>query len=235
MGNFKKNLANNLTLIAVLICTLVHLVILTMNVFGLLSIELDEDFNYFFAYMLVIFSLCLYILGFFIEKITKLDIPSWFEIVFYIAFFIFTNTYYITGAYTNIFAVILMFAYISVIVTIVNISVFYHTQKDENNRLSGSRAYIVTSIFFYSVATNGIIELFVTALKSFLLPEFVLTTLNAFIVEYSAMILTSIVMAIMLNASLNKSKRFINACLIKKQSPAATTKNTKAASNSKGK
>lgn len=215
MKNFRKNLATNISLIVVLAFTAIHLLLLTLNVFGVTSIKLYDGFNYFIAYILIIISLTLYILGFFIEKITKLVIPSWFEILFFIAFFLFTNTYYILNAYSNIFAMLIFYCYISVLITIANISVFYHVQKDENNKLKASKNYIVTSIFFYSVATNGIFELIVTALKVFAFASHPLTTLTAFVVDFSAMILVSIVMSFALHLSLSKSKRFINACLIK--------------------
>ena len=217
MKNFKKNLAVNISLITVLVFTFVHLLILTLNVFGVTTLKIFDEFNYFIAYMLVIFSLVLYILGFFIERITKLIIPSWFQILFFVAFFLFTNTYYILNAYSNIFAMILLFAYVSLLVTITNISVFYHTQKDENNKLKASKNYIVTSIFFYSTGTNGLIELFITALKTFAFANYPLTTLNSVVVEFSTMILVTIIMTFALSLSLSKSKKFINACLIKTQ------------------
>ena len=217
MNNFKKNLAVNISLITVLVFTFVHLLILTLNVFGATSLKIYDGFNYFIAYMLVIFSLVLYILGFFIEKITKLVIPSWFQILFYIAFFLFTNTYYILNAYSNIYAMILLFAYLSVLITVANISVFYHTQKDENNKLRASKNYIITSIFFYSTGTNGLIELFVVALKTFIFINYPLSTLNAVVVEFSTMILVTILMTFALSLSLSKSKKLINACLIRTQ------------------
>lgn len=218
MNSFRKNLVNNITLIVVLVFTLIHLLLLTLNVFDITKFDLYDGFNYFVAYILVIISLVLFILGFFIEKIAKLNIPSWFEVVFYVAFFLFTNTYYILNAYSNIFAIIILFAYLSFLVTIINISVFYHTQKDENNRLKASRNYIVTSIFFYSIGTNAILELFISAVKAFIFPNFILTTVSAYVVEFSVMVLTSIIMSILLNLSLLKSKKFINSCLIKKNS-----------------
>ena len=218
MSSFKKNLVNNIALIVILVFTFVHLLLLFLNVFGISSIQFFDGFNYFTEFVLVVISLVLYITCFFIEKITNLKIPSWFEVVFYVAFFLFTNTYYCIGAYSNIFAVAILFAYLSFLVTIINISVFYHTQKDENTKLKASRNYIITSIFFYSVATNALIELFVTAIKLFAFPYFELTTVNSYIVEFCSMVLVTIIMCILLNLSLMKSKRFINACLIRKVS-----------------
>ena len=218
MNWFKKNLVNNIALIVVLVLTLVHLLILTLNVTGATSIELYDNFNYFTAYLLVAISLALYIFGFFVEKITKLIIPSWFEIVFYVAFFLFTNVYYFINAYTNTISVIFLFAYISFLVTVINISVFYHTQKDENNKLHATKKYILTSIFFYSTGTNAILELLLTFVKKIAFPKFELTTVSAVILELSVMTITTIIMTVLLNLSLSKRKVFINSCLIRTKS-----------------
>lgn len=218
MNNFRKNLVNNITLIIVLVLTFAHLVFLTLNVFGVTGVKLYQDFNYFVAYILVIMSLAMYILGFFIEKIANLKIPSWFEIVFYVAFYLFTNIYYITNAYSTVLGLIVFFAYLSFLVTIINVAIFYHTQKDEKNKLKNSRSYIVTSIFFYSVGTNAILELFISAVKAFFFPDFIFTTLTSYVVEFCAMILVTIFMCILFNGSLKKSKKLINGCLIKSNS-----------------
>ena len=215
MKSFRKNLVNNIALIVVLVCTAVHLLLLTLNVFGITHFELDKSFNYLTAYLMVVFSLLLYIFGFFIEKITKLEIPSWFEVLFYVAFFLFTNVYYILNLYSNLFAIVFLFAYLSFLITIINISVFFHTQKDENNKIKATRSYIITSIFFYSTGTNAILELLLTMVKYFAFPMFALTTVDAVIVELSTMMLTSIIMVVLLNLSLLRSRKFINACLIK--------------------
>lgn len=217
MKSFKKNLINNIALIVVLVFTIVHLVLLTLNLAGVTNFNLDYSFKYLTAYILVVISLVLYILGFFIEKITKLVIPSWFEVVFYVAFFLFTNTYYILNLYSNLFAIVFLFAYLSVLVTVINISVFYHTQKDENNKLKSTKNYILTSIFFYSVGTNAILELIITMFKYFVFPTFALTSVDAVIVEFSTMIFTSIIITVLLNLSLIRTRKFINACLIKTQ------------------
>lgn len=213
---FKENLAGNIALIISLIFTIVHLVILTLSVFDLTPFDFYDNFNYFIAYILIIVSLCIYILGFFIEKIAKIKIPAWFQVVFYIAFFLFTNTYYATNAYTNVGAIIFFFAYLSFISTITNISVFYNTQKDEKNKLVASRKYIITSVFFYSVGTNAIFELIFSSIKAFFFPKFIFTSIEAYVVEFCTMLLVTIVMCIILDISLRNKKKIINGCLIKK-------------------
>ena len=100
-------------------------------------------------------------------------------------------------------------------VTVINISVFYHTQKDENNKLRATKNYIITSIFFYSAGTNAILELLITLVKYLAFPNFALTTVGAVLLELSTMLITSVVMTILLYWSLSKRKAFINACLIK--------------------
>lgn len=215
MNEFKKDLACNITLIVALTFTLIHLLVLTLSLFGAISLKLYDGFNYIVAYVLIVLCLGLYIFSFFITKFKSLDVPVWFRIVFYVAFFLFTNTYYIVGGYRNIISIIIFFVYLSFLSSVANISVFYNTQKDEKNKLKTSRNYIVTSVFFYSLGTNAIIELFITAFKSFVLPRYEFTTLNVFIVEMSTMILTTIVLCFIISMSLKRTKKLVNACLIK--------------------
>lgn len=215
MNNFKKDLAANITLIVMLVLTVVHLLVLTLGIFGVVELSLYKGFNYIVAYVMILLCLALFILSFFVTMLKNIYIPSWFRIVFYIAFFLFTNTYYIIGGYRNIASIIIFFAYLSFLITIINVSVFYNTQKDEKNRLKTSKNYIVTSLFFYSIGTSCILELIITAIKSFAFPKFIFTTLNTFIVEMSTMILVSIILCVLFYLSLSKTKRFINSCLIK--------------------
>lgn len=217
MESFKKNLINNISLIVVLVCTVIHLLVITLSLFNAISIPIYESFNYFVAYLMVVISLALYILGFFIEKITRLVIPSWFEILFYIAFFIFTNVYYILGLYTNIFAVVFLFIYLSVLISVINISVFYHTNKDDKNKIKITKNYILTSIFFYSTGTNAIVEFVLILIKDFFFSSSVTASIDFILVEFSSMILATIIIVVLLNLSLSSTKKLINACLIKKR------------------
>ena len=129
MKNFKKDLACNITLISVLVCTLIHLTFLILGIFDVVNLKTTVSFNYILAFVLVIACLLLYILGFFISRQQKLSIPSWFRIMFYIAFFVFTNTYYVLGLYENIWLLLIFFAYISVLINIICLSLFTTFKK----------------------------------------------------------------------------------------------------------
>ena len=215
MNKFRKNLISNITLIASLVCTIVHLILLTINVFKETPTMFYEGFSYLVAYLLIVLSLALYLLCFYITSVGHLKVPAWFESIFYIAFFIFTNTFYITNAYSNVASIIFLFAYISMLSTIANVSVFYHAQKDERNKLVASKNYIVTSIFFYSTGTNAIIEILVTIVKAFIFPNYIFSTIECVIIEFCTMLLVTIIMSVLFYLSLSKTKKLINRCIIK--------------------
>lgn len=227
MNEFKKDLACNITLISVLSFTLIHLLILTLNLFGVTSLEFHENFNYLVAYILVIVCLLLYVGGFFITKTKDLVIPVWFRILFYVAFYLFTNVYYICGFYHNIYTIILFFAYVAFLVNIIALSVFYNVQKDEKNRLKSTPKYLITTVFFYATAINAIIQFVINMVKAFAFPKYEFATLLTFVVEMSTMLLVTIIMAILFNTSLNKSKTLINSCLVKVGNKKPNTKTVK--------
>jgi len=218
MKTFKENLYANITLILVLLCNLTHLLIITLNVFGVTAIKFYDKFNYLVAYILIIVSLVIFILGFLFTKAIKFKIPQWFQIVFYIAFFVFTNTYYITNAFNDVFSMLFLYMYISFISIIANVSVFFNVQKDEKNKLKASKKYILTSIFFYSTGTNAIFLFIVSAVKTLFFTYHSFTELPFFVLEFSAMMVITIIMTIIFSISLSHSKKIINGCLIKKES-----------------
>lgn len=215
MNEFKKDLACNITLICVLAFSFVHIALLTLNLFGVTELAFFEGFNYLIAYILVIVCLLLYVFGFFITKFKSIEMPKWFRMMFYIAFYLFTNVYYCLGMFQNIWALILFFAYIAFLVNIISLSVFYNVNKDEKNRLKSTNTYLVTSVFFYSVATNALVQFLIDAVKVFAFPNYIFTTLMAFVVEMSAMLLVTIIMTVIFASSLNRTKSLINGCLIK--------------------
>ena len=129
MNEFRKDLACNITLISVLSFTLIHLLILTLNLFGITNLTFFSGFSYIIAYVLVVVCLLLFVGGFFVTKIKRLVMPVWFRMMFYIAFYLFTNIYYIFGWYENIVMLVFFFAYISFLVNIIALSVFYNVQK----------------------------------------------------------------------------------------------------------
>ena len=215
MNNFKKDLVCNITLICVLVFSFVHLTLLTLNLFGVTALEFRENFNYLIAYILAVVCLGLYVFGFFITKIKNLSIPAWFRMLFYIAFYLFTNVYYTLGLFGNIFALIAFFAYIAFLANIISLSVFYNVQKDEKNRLKSTNRFLLTSVFMYSVAINSIIMFLITTFKAFVFPNAELSTLVTFVIEMSTMLLVTIVVTLIFAGSLSKTKELINNCLIK--------------------
>ena len=223
MNEFKKDLTCNITLITVLAFSVIHILLLTLNLFGVTELQFLGNFNYLVAYILVVVCSILYILGFFISKLQDLTIPKWFRMMFYIAFYLFTNVYYSLGLYENIYTLILFFAYISFLVNIASLTVFYNTQKDEKNRLKSTNKFLVTTVFFYAVAINAMIQFLINTFKAFAVPNYVFSTLSAFVIEMSTMLLVSIIMAVIFYQSLTKTKTLINGCLIK----IGTTKSTR--------
>ena len=227
MNEFRKDLACNITLISVLSFTLIHLLILTLNLFGITNLELCDGFSYIIAYILVVVCLLLFIGGFFVTKIKSLIMPVWFRMMFYIAFYLFTNIYYIFGWYENVVMLVFFFAYISFLVNIIALSVFFNVQKDEKNRLKTTSNFLITTIFFYAVAINALIQFALNMFKAFVIPDYQFSTLMAFVVEMSTMVLVTIIMNIIFSVSLNRRKSIINACLIKVGTGSQKTKTSK--------
>ncbi len=226
MKNFKKDLACNISLIVVLVFTAIHLLLLTLNIFGVTNFNLYPSFNYIIAYVLVIVCLALYILSFFTCYLTRIEFPAWLRIVFYVALFLFTNTYYICNAFNNIFGEVFLFAYVAFLISITSVSVFYNVQKDDNYKLKASKEFITTSVFFYSLGADFIILTIVSIIKAFAFGgEF--ASLVAAVVELCTMLLVTIVMSVVFDLSLAKSKKFINACLVKTKIREKTPKSAK--------
>ena len=215
MNNFKKDLACNITLISVLACTVAHLLVLLLGIFDVIELKTAESFNYIVAFVLVIACLLLYILGFFITKQQNVTLPSWFRIMFYIAFFVFTNTYYLAGLYENIWFVLIFFAYVAVLINIICLSLFYNIQKDEKGRLKTSAKYLCVCVCFWSVAICAFLQFVITIFKAFAFESYVFSTLKVFVFEFLVMLVVCIIMAIIYYMSLIQTKSLINACLIK--------------------
>lgn len=218
MNNFKKDLACNITLISVLACSLIHLTFLILGIFDVVNLKTTTSFNYIVAFVLVIVCLALYILGFFISIQQKLAIPSWFRIMFYVAFFVFTNTYYLAGLYENIWFLLIFFAYISVLINIICLSLFYNIQKDEKGRLKTSAKYLCTCVCFWSIAICSFVQFVVNFMKAFVFDTYVFSTLKVFAFEYMVMFAVCIAMAIIYYLSLIQTKTLVNGCLIKHNS-----------------
>lgn len=211
----KLELACNLTLIGVLFATAVHILILTLNLLGITNFVVPDNFNYIFAYVLTLVCLMLYILGFFVTRLKKVVFPGWLRILFYIAFFLFTNVYYILNLHTNIVGIIFFYAYIAFLINIVAVSVFYNTQKDEKNRLKATNKFITISVFCYSIAIATFVQLLISFVKVILFKTGSTTTMLVYVVSISTMAIVSIILAVLFFLSLERTKKFINSCLVK--------------------
>lgn len=213
--NFKQDILCNITLICTLTFTCIHLLLITLNIFGAIRLALPDNFNYIVAYVLVIISLALYIFGFYLYRFTRIFIPAWFRMMFYIAFFLFTNVYYICGWFGSIIGLIFFFAYIAFLACIISLSIYFNTQKDDKNRLKISPKSLVTSVFFYSVAGNAILQFIINLVKIIFFENYKFTTLSAYLIEFGTVLAVCSLVAISFAISLAKDKVFINACLIK--------------------
>lgn len=215
MNSFKKDLACNITLIAVLVFSAIHFLLLTLNLFGVIALGIREDFNYIFAYVLIALCLVLYVLGFFVVRLKNVEFPAWLRICFYVAFYLFTNVYYIFGLHDNVVGLIFLFAYLTFLANVISVSVFYNVQKDEKHRLKTSKNFILTSIFFYSLGSMLIVELLSVAFKAFIPLSLATASVHAVVVEVSTILLVTLIMTLVFDLSLQKSKKLINGCLIK--------------------
>lgn len=213
--DFKKELACNITLIAVLVFSAIHFLLITLNLFGVINLNIREGFNYILGYIMIIICLALYILGFFISRFKRIVFPQWLRICFYVAFYLFTNVYYILGLHDNVFGIIFLYAYLAFLANIVSVSVFYNIQKDEKYRLKTSKAFITTSIFFYSLGALFVVELLTAVMTAFIPLGLATATLSSVVIELSSMLLVTIIMSIIFDVSLSKKKWFINICLVK--------------------
>lgn len=213
--SFREDLLCNITLICALVFTCVHLMLVTFNIFGVTKFGLPENFSYVVAYILVIISLALYVFGFYLYRFSRLYIPAWFRMLFYIAFFIFTNVYYICGFFGSMLGLIFFFAYIAFLACIISLSIYFNTQKDEKNKLKIAPKSLITSVFFYSIAGNALLQFMINLVKVIFFDSYKFTTLSAYLIEFGTMVAVCSAVSIAFAVSLSLSKRFINACLIK--------------------
>ena len=212
---FKEDLLCNITLICTLVFSGIHLLLITFNLLGITHFELYSKFNYVIAYILVIASLALYIFGFYVYHFSKIYMPAWFRMLFYIAFYLFTNVYYILNWFNTLVGLIFFYAYISFLACIISLSIYFNSQKDEKNKLKVAPKSLVTSVFFYSIAGNAILQFIINFVKILAFPNYEFSTLLVYIIEFGTMIAVTTLVTIAFSLSLSRSKSFINACLIK--------------------
>lgn len=164
---------------------------------------------------MVAVCLALYIVGFYAYRFTNIYIPAWFRTLFYVAFYLFTNVYYILGWFGSIVGLIFFFAYISFLACIISLSIYFNTQKDEKNKLKIAPKSLIASVFFYSIAANALIQFLINLIKIIFFDSYKFATLSVYLIEFGTMIAVCAAVAIAFALSLAGTKSFINACLIK--------------------
>lgn len=217
-----KKIKEKIKLTSILLWTvlglsLVHLTFLLLGLFGVVTPDVlnRDSFSYILAFVLVGICLALYIIFMFIEKAQKMIIPEWFKAVFYVGFYIFTNVYYYFGLFGTLAGLIAFYVYLAFVLNIIAVSVFYNTQKTENNILKSTTTFTTITTFTYAVAGGTLLEIIISSFKLMFAKNSIYSTLSMVVVDMCVMILVSLVMAIIFAVSLNKQKKIINGCLIK--------------------
>ena len=141
--------------------------------------------------------------------------PEWFKDIFYIGFYIFTNVYYYFGLYGTLVGLVVFYVYFAFILNILALSVFFNTQKSDNNVLSTTNTFTSLTTFSYAVTAGALIEVVITAFKLVLFKNSIFSTISMVIIDMCIIVLVSIIMAIIYGSSLSKKKKVINGCLIK--------------------
>lgn len=222
MNNFKKNLAVNITLICVLSFSLIHLLILTLSLFNVFNLSLPADFSYIGAYILMIISFALYIVGFWIETIKTLKIPTWIKVTFYIALYIFTNVYYILGLYQNFAFLLIFIVFMAAFLNIIALSVFFNITKDDKNKVKTTTKLLTFNVSAYAVALCSLALFITSIIKVIFGVHFTLSALLTFVIEMSVMLVVCAIFNTIFALSHKKTKRILNACLIKIVAPTIT-------------
>ena len=212
---FKEDLLCNITLICTLVFSGIHLLLLTFNLIGITKFDLYPSFSYILAYILVVACLVLYIFSFYVYRYSRIYMPAWFRMLFYIAFFLFTNVYYIVNWFNTLLGLIFFYAYISFLACIISLSIYFNSQKDDKNKLRIAPKSLITSVFFYAIAGNALVQFVVNLVKVIAFKNYEFSTLSVYLIEFGVMIGITVVVTIAFALSLARTKRFINACLIK--------------------
>ena len=89
------------------------------------------------------------------------------------------------------------------------------TYKDDKNKLRIAPKSLITSVFFYAIAGNALVQFVVNLVKVIAFKNYEFSTLSVYLIEFGVMIGITVVVTIAFALSLARTKRFINACLIK--------------------
>ena len=212
----KRKFNFSLTLLwSLIVLSFTYLTFLTLGALNVVELTQNSSFNYIIAYILTAVCLLLCFLLLFIEYKKSFTIPLWLKNIIYIAVFVFTNVYYFFGLYSTIIGLIVFYAILAFIINILSLAIFFHTQRNQNNATKNSTSFVTLSTFAYAVAFSAILQTIVSAIKVLINSTAFYSSLSMLIIEMCTIILVSIIMAIMFTLSLNKTKKFINNCLIR--------------------
>ncbi|MBQ7452842.1 MAG: hypothetical protein IJS68_01075 [Clostridia bacterium] len=214
----KKNRATKIKsgfLIGALALSGLYFIFLLLGLFNVLKISaiLPETFNYLMAFAIIIACLALYSLALFIETHNRLEVPVWIACSFYIAFFIFTNIYYLFGLYSNTYFSLFFYVVLGVLVSILSLSIYFNCLKDEAGLLK-NRVHFTGFILFAISTTLSVIFKLVVMFIKFVCNVGVNLTLET-IITFGILLLISTIFAICFDLSIGGKKTFANACLIK--------------------
>ena len=107
----------------------------------------------------------------------------------------------------------LFYVYLSIVLTILSISIFYNVQKDEKNVVKSSNKFTAVSTFTYSTSMFLIIETLISLVK--VIFKATENALTVFLINSSVAILVSLIISVIFYFSLSRNKKFINACLVR--------------------
>lgn len=192
-------------------------ILLALGAFGVLPISAiaGSHFNYIWALVIVVVGLLFYVAFLFIEKIKNLIIPDWFKCLFYFAFLVFTNVYYLFSWYHTIAGILVFDAYLAVLLNIAAVSLFYNTQKDAKNIVKTTDKFLVFSCFAYACTGIVVYQLISLLTKVICKSTGAIAGLPIVVTEIAIMLFITFVFALMFALSLKKSKKLINNCLVK--------------------
>ena len=192
-------------------------IFLALGVFGALDDKsiAGAHFNYIAALIIDIVGILFYVGFVFVEKIRNLTIPEWFKVLFYIAFLVFTNVYYLFSWYHTIAGLIVFDVYIAVLFNILAVSLFYNTQKDAKNVVKTTDRFLVFSCFAYAGLMTLVYQLISVLVKLLSNSTDVIASLAMIVSEMSVMLFVGFVFALLFAISLKRTRRLVNACLIK--------------------
>lgn len=203
--------------IFVFVLTALDLTFLLLGIFNVVRPEcLTRDaFSYIVAFVLLGVCLLLFIALMLTEKLGKFSLPGWLKCVLYVGFFVFSNIYYFFGLFDYTITLIFFYAYLGFVLSVLSLSIFYNLQKTEAGIIKTNSSFVSFFTFCSTLAIGTIIELVVCSIK--ILAGTTALPATAFIVSICSMMIVSLIMAVAYYISLEKSKKFINLCLIKFQ------------------